>query len=387
MTLKSTFIALAFLLSMSLSFAQGSYTYTGKPRFNIETRRGGVFLANIQVELFPNIAPKHVRNFDSLVSVGFYDTTAFHRCIPGFMIQGGDPNSRSGPMNTWGYGQVGQPTVPAEFSAAKHLRGILSAARSTNINSATSQFFICVAAAPSLNNLYSVYGRVTSGMNYADTIVLTPKGSGSYSNTPLQKMEMFITYIGSNDTVPVAPIQDLPTNGSTDHDYLFAVSCKWLAVSDAIIYELEVSTDSLFATVTEPIVKTANLSSGINNLQSNTKYFWRVRANNGGHFSAYSPVRSFKTMRDPSDPTGIKTNKSNKEADLVYPNPGHGKFNFKNLEPGSSIEIFDAKGKSVYKSVIKDTLLALDFETKDKGVYFYKINSGAKSTEGKFILE
>src|SRR4051812_41631478 len=146
-----------------------TYTYTGKPRFQILTKRNNATLGIINVELFPNIAPKHTRNFDSLVSQSFYDTTAFHRVIAGFMIQGGDPNSRHGPMNTWGYGQPGQPTVNAEFSVAKHLRGILSAARSANINSATSQFFICHAAAPNLNGSYSIYGRVTSGINFVDT--------------------------------------------------------------------------------------------------------------------------------------------------------------------------------------------------------------------------
>ena len=103
-------------------------------------------------------APFHVANFDSLVNVHFYDSTAFHRVIPGFMIQGGDPNSRSGPIATWGFGDPSQPTVNAEFSAARHLRGIVSAARDADKNSANSQFFICVADAACLKGEYSVYG-------------------------------------------------------------------------------------------------------------------------------------------------------------------------------------------------------------------------------------
>src|SRR6185369_17262738 len=118
--------------------------YTGKPQYKIHTTRAGIPLGDIFIELYPTLAPHHVRNFDSLVSYSFYDTTAFHRVVPGFVIQGGDPNSRHGAPSTWGYGQPGQPTVNAEFSNfLKHKKGVLSAARSTNINSATSQFFIC----------------------------------------------------------------------------------------------------------------------------------------------------------------------------------------------------------------------------------------------------
>src|SRR5437868_7957173 len=144
-----TAFCILFFLTTEL-FSQFTYTYTGKPRFQIVTTQASATLGVIHVELFPTIAPRHVRNFDSLVSKQFYDTTAFHRVVPGFVIQGGDPNSRSGPVSTWGYGQPGQPTVKAEFSVARHERGILSAARSNNINSATSQFFICVAPACNL---------------------------------------------------------------------------------------------------------------------------------------------------------------------------------------------------------------------------------------------
>src|SRR6218665_4117685 len=129
---KFTILCLAFLLSGEV-LAQFTYTYTGKPRFQILTRRNFTdTLGIINIELFPNIAPLHTRNFDSLVSTGFYDSTAFHRVVPGFVIQGGDPNTRSGLPITWGQGDPSQPTVNAEFSAARHLRGILSAARLQN---------------------------------------------------------------------------------------------------------------------------------------------------------------------------------------------------------------------------------------------------------------
>ena len=201
------------------------------------------FFGITNVELFPLIAPLAVRNFDSLVSKQFYDSTAFHRVIPNFMIQGGDPNSRHGPKSTWGYGDPSQPTVNAEFSILSHQRGILSAARDANINSANSQFFICVAADTWLDGQYSIYGHVTSGMNIVDTIVNSPRDANDY---PLQKIEMFVTYIGSNDTIPNTPVLLTPANGTQNVPSAKIVT--WSAVSGAIMYHLDVSVDSLFST-------------------------------------------------------------------------------------------------------------------------------------------
>src|SRR5438128_7898727 len=121
-----------FSCVLVLTFAEragAQVTFTGKPQYQIEVHRADTVMGKIIVEMFPAIAPNSVRNWDSLVSIHFYDSTAFHRVIPGFMIQGGDPNSRSGPRSTWGYGDPDQATVDAEFSAVSHLRGILSAAR------------------------------------------------------------------------------------------------------------------------------------------------------------------------------------------------------------------------------------------------------------------
>ena len=168
---KHIALTILFFSFTILGFSQ-SRTFTGKPIYQILTKRAGVYLGTTTVELFPNIAPLQTRNFDSLVSVSFFDSTAFHRVIPGFMIQGGDPNSKHGPRATWGLGDPSQPLVNAEFSAAKHVRGILSAARDTPINSANSQFFICVAAAPWLDGQYSIYGHVIAGMDIVDTIVI-----------------------------------------------------------------------------------------------------------------------------------------------------------------------------------------------------------------------
>ncbi|HET9137491.1 MAG TPA: peptidylprolyl isomerase, partial [Candidatus Kapabacteria bacterium] len=208
-TTTRLFVFIAVIFAASSSFAQGPFT--GKPQYQIEVRRADTVMGKIIVEMFPAIAPNHVRNWDSLVNVHFYDSTAFHRVIPGFMIQGGDPNSRSGPKSTWGYGEDGQQTVDAEFSSLSHLRGILSAARAQDINSATSQFFICVGNPIYLDGQYSIYGHVVSGLNYVDSIVKSKRDS---KDNPLVKISMFVTKIGSNDSVTATPQLITPSAGT-----------------------------------------------------------------------------------------------------------------------------------------------------------------------------
>ena len=136
------------------------------PVITIEMEKGGTIVA----ELYPDMAPNTVANFISLASKGFYDGVIFHRVIPGFMIQGGDPdgNGRGGP----GY------AIAGEFSAngftqntLAHERGVLSMARATNPDSAGSQFFIMVDTADYLDGQYAAFGKVTSGMNVVDKIV------------------------------------------------------------------------------------------------------------------------------------------------------------------------------------------------------------------------
>ena len=369
-----------FIFSLIYSSGFSQTVYTGKPMYNIDVKRGGVFLGAIKVELFPAIAYKHTRNFDSLVSTQFYDSTAFHRVIPGFMIQGGDPNSRHGATSTWGFGQPGQPTVNAEFSPAKHLRGILSAARSTNINSATSQFFICVAAAPSLNGQYSVFGRVISGMNYADSIVLAPRNSNDLPNV---KHEMFITYLGSNDTLPLKPVLNSPPDGSFAVDVNAALLLKWNAIPSGIIYTLEVAEDSTFNFIIKTL-ETGNLSAYVSSgLLPDTKYYWRVKANNGGHYSDWSDVRTFDTS---IDAVGIKNN-SGTDKVKVFPNPSSGKFNFTAGTIGDKIELYDVTGKLIYKNIFSDTTHSIDLEGKEKGVYTYKIITESKTLKGKLIIK
>lgn len=283
--LKRYLLFLLAIAGIQSSIAQG----IDKPRYQIETHRAGNFLGNIDIELFPLVAPMAVHYFDSLVGINFLDSTAFHRVVPGFVIQGGDPNSINGPISTWGNGQPWQPNVNAEFSVVRHVRGIIGAARDVDTNSANSQFYICVANALSLDGQYTVYGHVIGGMDIVDTIVSSPRDA---NDVPLQKIEMFITYTGSNDTVPDVPQLIFPSSNA--QGILNGNTFQWSTISDAVLYTLEISTDSLFSSFA--FKKNAGLNSkAVSLLSSGTTYYWRVKANNGGYESAFSPVSIFTT--------------------------------------------------------------------------------------------
>lgn len=378
--MKSRIQVIAVLFfAVSTLFAQQSYN--GKPRYQILTTQNSATLGIITIELFQNIAPYHVRNFDSLVSKSFYDTTAFHRVVPGFVIQGGDPNSRSGPVNTWGYGQTTQPTVKAEFSVAKHERGILSAARSSNINSATSQFFICVAPAPNLNGQYSVYGRVTSGMNVVDQIVNTPTVTGT--QRPVNKVEMFVKFIGLNDTVPQAPGLITPKNDSLDVDTILA-QFKWNAVSDGIIYHLDIARDSLF-TDTIKSVDMANLQYNATYLPARTKCYWKVKVNNGGFFKD-SQVRHFTTKGKVEQPNTTGIEEISKDVKIsIYPNPIKDVLHVKGTQKGQDLLITDLNGKLVKKLDCSANHTEIHCEDLPVGHYFYSVTEAGKAiSSGKF---
>ena len=125
---------------------------------------------DISVEFFPDAAPKTVENFKKLAKSGFYDGLVFHRIVPGFVIQGGDPNTKSAANRSrWGTGGPGW-MVKAEFNKNKHTRGTLSMARSQDPNSAGSQFFIVLKDSSFLDGQYTVFGRVTAGMDAVDKI-------------------------------------------------------------------------------------------------------------------------------------------------------------------------------------------------------------------------
>ncbi len=145
----------------------------------IETAHG-----EIELEFLDAKAPGHVKNFVDLAKKGFYDGTTFHRVIPGFMIQGGDPNTQDpkAPRSRHGMGGPGGPGLKAEFNDTPHTRGVLSMARSGDPNSAGSQFFICVADASFLDAKYSAFGRVVRGIEVADKIVSSPRDRADNPN-------------------------------------------------------------------------------------------------------------------------------------------------------------------------------------------------------------
>ena len=152
----------------------------------IETKFG-----KIEMEFFEDKAPGHVKNFKDLAKKGFYDGTIFHRVIPGFMIQGGDPNTKSDDRATHGMGGPGH-SIQAEFNDTPHKRGILSMARSQDPNSAGSQFFIVVKKSSFLDGKYTAFGKVLSGMAVADQIVNAPRDR---RDNPDERIEMKVKVV------------------------------------------------------------------------------------------------------------------------------------------------------------------------------------------------
>jgi len=140
---------------------------------------------DVEIKLFPDVAPKHVERFTALAKNKKYDGVVFHRVINGFMAQTGDikfGNSKNFNQSLVGTGGSDLPDLKAEFSSLPHVRGTLSMARSANPNSANSQFFICLDAAPHLDRQYSVFGQVTKGMEFIDKIKKGNDSSGSVKN-------------------------------------------------------------------------------------------------------------------------------------------------------------------------------------------------------------
>lgn len=163
------------------------------PRAIIKTKFG-----DIEVKFFPDVAPKHVENFIRLAKEGFYNGTIFHRVIPGFMIQGGDPNTKDSlKKDTYGQGgpkdEKGNPiTLKAEFSDIPHKRGIVSMARAAEPDTAGSQFFIVVEDSRFLDRKYSVFGEVTRGIGVADKIANLARDE---RDNPKERVEMTVTIV------------------------------------------------------------------------------------------------------------------------------------------------------------------------------------------------
>jgi len=158
------------------------------PRAVIETRFG-----EIEIEFLNDKAPGHVKNFVDLAKKGFYDGTTFHRVIPGFMIQGGDPNTKDKNASRDRHGTGGPGyNVKAEFNDTPHKRGIVSMARAQDPNSAGSQFFICVKDSNFLDRQYTAFGRVTRGMEVADQVVNSPRDA---RDNPKDRIDMKVRVV------------------------------------------------------------------------------------------------------------------------------------------------------------------------------------------------
>lgn len=363
--------------------------FSGKPQYEIEILRADTLMGKIIVEMFPAIAPNSVRNWESLVNIHFYDSTAFHRVIPDFMIQGGDPNSRSGPVSTWGYGDGTQATIDAEFSAVSHKRGILSAARASDPNSASSQFFICVGNPNSLDRKYSVYGRVVQGMDVADSIVSAARNS---SDRPLVKISMFIKRLGSNDSLTATPKLVLPANNSSNGTAVKA-TLRWNKVSDAMMYHVEVATNidftNIIADTTRSQVDTFVI---IPKLKGGTTYYWRVLANNGGNESQYSETWKFNVEK--LDVTDAKS--SGLELSEASPNPSKGNvtihFNLKE-QSSARIIILDILGREILRLIDSPSLSVGDHEVIIQsgallpGMYIYRLESNGEVMSKRLIVE
>ena len=163
------------------------------PKAIIKTKFG-----DIHIKFYPEVAPKHVENFIKLAKSGFYDGTIFHRVIPGFMIQGGDPNTKSSlRKDTYGQGgpkdEKGNPVLlKAEFSDIPHKRGIVSMARANEPDTAGSQFFIVVEPSHFLDGKYTAFGEVTRGLGVADKIVMLPRND---RDLPNERIEITVTIV------------------------------------------------------------------------------------------------------------------------------------------------------------------------------------------------
>ncbi len=182
----ASFIALILFLCLFIISPVSAIEDTEVVDAVIETKFG-----NIKLKLFPDVAPGHVKNFLKLAESGFYDGTIFHRVIPNFMIQGGDPNSKSTDRSSHGIGGPGY-SIDAEFNDKPHVRGALSMARSQDPDSAGSQFFIVVKKSTFLDKQYTVFGEVVSGVDVADKIVSQERDN---RDNPIERIEMKIRVI------------------------------------------------------------------------------------------------------------------------------------------------------------------------------------------------
>jgi len=202
------------ILSISLllvSFGNNTFAQTDDKLAVLETNLG-----TIVIEFFSDDAPNHIDNFIGLSESGFYDGTLFHRIIPGFMIQGGDPNTISGDPNTWGTGGP-STNVDAEFNTIKHNRGIVSMARSADPNSGGSQFFIVHGDSNFLDEEYTVFGRIVTEESFEtlDKIAAVKTDSGNKPTDPEQVKITKITIVNHSEVSNLLELQDPERTEST----------------------------------------------------------------------------------------------------------------------------------------------------------------------------
>ena len=172
-------------------------------------------IGNLTIEFFPNDAPKHVENFIKLSQSGFYDDTLFHRIIPGFMIQGGDPNTIDGDPNSWGTGGPDEK-LDAEFNNIKHNRGIISMARSADPNSAGSQFFIVHKDSNFLDEEYTVFGRIVTESSFEtlDKIAAVQTGTSDRPINPEQVRISKVTVVERSNISNILKLSEPERTGS-----------------------------------------------------------------------------------------------------------------------------------------------------------------------------
>lgn len=191
--LRQLMIVIGVVTVVTGSFSPGATRAAGDEPSNADSKSPHVLVktkfGEMEIVLFPDLAPKHVESFLKLAKSGFYNGTIFHRIIPGFMIQGGDPLTKD-PANRSRYG-TGDPgyNLPAEFNRVAHEKGILSAARTADPNSAGSQFFIMADKAPHLDGQYTVFGEIVKGLEVVDTIVNQPR---DMKDNPLERIELTV---------------------------------------------------------------------------------------------------------------------------------------------------------------------------------------------------
>jgi len=225
------------MLLLLVSFGNHTFAQNDDKLAVLETNLG-----NITIEFFPEDAPNHVANFIKLSESGFYDGTVFHRIIPGFMIQGGDPNTISGDPTTWGIGGPDE-RISAEFNTIKHNRGIVSMARSADPNSGGSQFFIVQKDSNFLDEQYTVFGRIVTEESFQTLDKIAAVETGNKDN-PIDPEQVRITKVAIVNRPDVSDILELPkperTQSSTtpltgnqkyespEHEIRFNVPEGWL---------------------------------------------------------------------------------------------------------------------------------------------------------------